>query len=415
MTRVLIGLFLLAGTLLGSQLLAGQRRVQTDAQGFFRGHAGECQPLASRTFGLHGVSILYGHAPGLNSLGKLKSYRDDRSSYRFGLPVVAWYRLPTGDGWPNPAGSLMSMRDLKIEEWIQLPSNADIYKLSLLHGFRRPGIEKAVSAFNKNCQRIYGAPQMLMTIFDTGKVLQRLTAESQAQYLQTGSGFVGLGSGVHVERDCTRLHVAIEILGGDSQVAAAIEQLMGMQVISAWTAFEVLAEDLWVEALNSRPSLGLVALNALPDPKDDEKEASRKQKIKLHIPWWLAIDPEFDLNTNIGTLLRNEWDFARRDETEDAYRKAFRRNDNEIEEILRDQLLGWLVATRNVLVHNGGSADDEFIKLVKQHPILNQSEKGKPIPMDGNLAGELSAAAISQGLKLLAFVDAKLEKIPERT
>ena len=96
---------------------------------------------------------------------------------------------------------------------------------------------------------------------------------------------------------------------------------MSMAMISAWTAFEVLAEDIWVAALNERPRLGFIALNVEPLQSDSEVEKERKRNEKVRFPAWMLQQPDFVIQKNMGTALAHmrKWDFARRDHAQDAY------------------------------------------------------------------------------------------------
>jgi hypothetical protein len=129
----------------------------------------------------------------------------------------------------------------------------------------------------------------------------------------------------------------------------AIDGIMASMVIGAWTAFETLAGDLWENALNTSPKLGIRALDAEPSPNDDEATTQAKRKRKITFPARLLYKYHFSIKHRMGTILREKWKFTRRKEADEAYTKVFGETP-----IFRDQNLRWLSALRNVLVGSGG-------------------------------------------------------------
>jgi hypothetical protein len=197
-------------------------------------------------------------------------------------------------------------------------------------------------------------------------------------------------------------------------VQLAIESILGTMVIGAWTAFEVLAEDLWVTCLNSRPRLGLFAINALPDAGDDEKTAEQKGKVKVTIPAWLLLKENLDLNKSMGTLLQEvKWDFSKRGEPLKAFAAAFPQSAKDLAAIFDDQSLRWLAQVRHVLVHNAGKADPDFERNVGGHSVLGGVGVGNPVPLDGPLVTELVEAGVKQSKALIQFVDEWLTRNPK--
>jgi hypothetical protein len=65
----------------------------------------------------------------------------------------------------------------------------------------------------------------------------------------------------------------------------ALEATMASIIIGSWTSFEALAEDLWVEALNSRPRLGLIVLDAEIRQSDSQKIKDKKMEVGLPHDW----------------------------------------------------------------------------------------------------------------------------------
>jgi hypothetical protein len=185
-------------------------------------------------------------------------------------------------------------------------------------------------------------------------------------------------------------------------------------LVTAWTAFESLAADLWIAALNARPILGFIAIGAEPLPGDDENERERKRKSKLQIPTWIIREPEFTVDRNMGRILEamNKWDFARRDQAKDAYAIVFHEHKARITKIFDDKALRWLTAARNMIVHNAGNADKEFLKLVKDHSQLSSAKIGEWVPIDARTVRDLFTASFKQGQELIDFVDDWMKNNP---
>ena len=83
-----------------------------------------------------------------------------------------------------------------------------------------------------------------------------------------------------------------------------------------------------------------------------------------------------------------------------------------MEAILGVAELKWLVAMRNVFVHKGGRADEEFRKLVSDHQVLKTIEYGKPVIATGKIIEQLVRGMIAKGTELLTFVNDWMKSNP---
>jgi hypothetical protein len=186
----------------------------------------------------------------------------------------------------------------------------------------------------------------------------------------------------------------------------ALGAIMDSIVVGSWTAFEALAEDLWVDVLNARPRLGLIALDAEIRESDKQTTKDEKEKIIIPLPAWRLNDPKYKIQKRMGDLLRTyKRDFSKRGQAISSYQKVFPESRAALTSIFEFKKLKWASATRNAIIHSGGLADDEFRKLVRDHPKLKQIKKDSPIVLNGTIAYELSIAAIKAGVALLDFAN----------
>ena len=101
--------------------------------------------------------------------------------------------------------------------------------------------------------------------------------------------------------------VILDRIQAAPHIAQGMRGIMESAILSAWTAFEVLAVDLWVAALNARPmSLGDKALRA-PKPKTGEREinpvesAAKADLSAVNID--LLRQYKFDVGDKLGTIM----------------------------------------------------------------------------------------------------------------
>lgn len=189
-----------------------------------------------------------------------------------------------------------------------------------------------------------------------------------------------------------------------------IEHLLASVVIGSWTAFEVLAGDLWIAVVNRFPVLGVRALDAEPLAEDDDIRRERKAKTNVQFAVQRFLDPDFDPKSSLGDALSECFPMSSFRTILAAYDAIFR--EKEATEIIRDQGIRSLSAVRNVLVHNAGIADEEFPFHVKSDQRFSHIKKGGRIGLDGSKVAELAESARTQGFKLIEFVDGWCNRPP---
>jgi hypothetical protein len=186
----------------------------------------------------------------------------------------------------------------------------------------------------------------------------------------------------------------------------AIDAIISSVIVSGWTAFEALCEDLWVHIVNRCPRLGLIALDA--EIKDGEKRQKGESEPEVYMPMPVhrLLDPDYKIQEHMGDLLHEyKRDFSRRGDAEKSYKKIFPELRREIEAIFGDRKLRWAAATRNVIVHSGGFADGGFIRAVRDYPSFRSSTPGQSFLITGRNAYDLCMASINSGLAILDLAE----------
>jgi hypothetical protein len=191
----------------------------------------------------------------------------------------------------------------------------------------------------------------------------------------------------------------------DFQNPSELTALMSAMIVGAWTAFEVLAEDLWVALLNARPRLGLVALNAELTAEDSPEKKREKRDVKYQLPVHVLQEYAYDLTNHMGDLLRTRWNFSKPEHTADAYNRVFKDLKAELGSVFNDKDIKGLAAIRNVVVHNAGIADSVFVALVENHPKLNGIATKQPVPVDGSLVVHFVQASANKSLELIVHIN----------
>jgi hypothetical protein len=178
-------------------------------------------------------------------------------------------------------------------------------------------------------------------------------------------------------------------------------------ITGTWTAIETMLGDLWEVALNAHPKK-LAALNGKPRPlasgatKQPKMSGDQDKKFDLN----LAAKYDFDLRTCMGTIFRFErrFEFTRLSGAREAYMRAFSEKSSKVDAAINSKSLDNLSAVRNVFLHKGGEADDEYVRL-QTHLAIPKSSKGEKIKLNGQNTSDLIKPAITSSRSLMIAVD----------
>jgi len=110
----------------------------------------------------------------------------------------------------------------------------------------------------------------------------------------------------------------------------------------------------------------------------------------------------------MGTILKPKFDLTSLGNIRKAYDAAFGKS-QEVEEVFASNDIRLLEASRHVIVHRAGIADDDFMKTPGSSEI--GAAQGQPLPLTGVLVSRMINAGIDAGSKLLAFVDRKVSGV----
>jgi len=154
------------------------------------------------------------------------------------------------------------------------------------------------------------------------------------------------------------LKVADEVLGRlaalkeETDSLAAARELTRQGAVLIWSAFEVLARDIFIDLLNQYPSLAdRLLANA----------AGRKRFTVEKIDWQTLSSFGFNLSSNLGTLLAQRADLDDIQTIRDAFGALFP-NAVKCNQSLADSRLWHLYQTRNLIVHRRGVVDQRYIE-----------------------------------------------------
>lgn len=189
-------------------------------------------------------------------------------------------------------------------------------------------------------------------------------------------------------------------------------------IILAYTLVESLSDDLWVTAVNVRPhSLAANVLRLRANKADDEQ----KPVIELTE----LLDFDFDLRQKMGDLLKRtkrvSLDSIRA--VERAYNEAFWNPESPdkrkpcvalgaIFDEYRKELFA-IEHIRNILVHQGGKLDEEFVKSMKGYEGFGELTAGAKLLLNGAGVARYVNCALNFSKALLSFVDGWLVKYPK--
>jgi len=183
----------------------------------------------------------------------------------------------------------------------------------------------------------------------------------------------------------------------DPQFGRWLNALQQNAATALWSAFEALASDLWIQAVNSRPDL--FAKRVM---QQFSESLQRHGLSSRSIPLGVAAKYSFDLRHHIGDIIADVIDFTSLDVVRKAYKSAFG-IDEEGQRLLEADRLRKLVLIRNLVVHRGGVVDVAF-----KERTGCPDKVGDELTIDEDSASQFVDAVKAAGLYILKLVDSCL-------
>jgi hypothetical protein len=196
------------------------------------------------------------------------------------------------------------------------------------------------------------------------------------------------------------------IIKGGRYIAPGLDALSSSAVIICWTAFESLAADLWVEAINYSLHLAEEVLNRQQPPRRGDSSDSRAQEKSIHLHKLAKYG--YDLRNKMGFLLRDEKkvQFDQLSYLKAAYKDAFGERSEEL--FLRYQDLSLIEALRNLFAHRGGIIDENFLKRTKKRKEFGDLSKGAELHLNRSMLQSLVDTTIKCCIELVGLVDGEV-------
>ena len=192
---------------------------------------------------------------------------------------------------------------------------------------------------------------------------------------------------------------------------SSLESILKMVLVQIWTAFEVLAQELWENVINEHPH-HLAGLDGKSGPvtmPPSKKDAGKQVSLNV------LRENGYDLSHAMGTVLKEKFNFTVLDEVRRAYISAFASDRDEIERIISDKSLDALAAMRHMIVHRAGVIDKDFMDDSNGLSVLAAIRSlglKQPVLIDGDLVRVLVEPVLNCGSALIYEVDKWLTNHP---
>jgi hypothetical protein len=196
-------------------------------------------------------------------------------------------------------------------------------------------------------------------------------------------------------RDIAGVAFVEHMLATTRGMQVTMNALLSSVVIESWMAFETLTPSLWMAAVNHGPPEFAQRVNIAIQGKADSKTPEHWKDKLRH-------DPRKDYAASlieVGTV-----SFRRLERIIYWLSVSVENNVRELFKEYRD--IHALAAYRNVLIHNSGRVDKDFIKQIEPVPDLRGTfVENQELQLDGELVTRLRESAVALGTRLILFVD----------
>lgn len=274
---------------------------------------------------------------------------------------------------------------------------------AILRGIKSDRLILPVGAFLTNIRRLKGLLEMPADVLFCGGLVA-LAHQEGGDFMENFRRARESKEMADTRRRDGDLAFSMTVLQTGTDLWHGIEAILIAQITGAWTAFEVLAGDLWEQSLNTSPSLAILdgRVPGNTQPKGQRDDARQVSVVDLR-------RNKFNVSDKMGAILRVKFSFTKLESAREAYFRAF--HDPAVRVAIDDPCFTVLAKLRNVIVHKAAFADKEFFEEFKAHPLFSgKITEGKKIPIDGVLVRKVIAPAMTATITLIQAVDDWLSK-----
>jgi hypothetical protein len=175
------------------------------------------------------------------------------------------------------------------------------------------------------------------------------------------------------------------------ELANGIEAVLSAAIMGAWSAFEILAGDLWIEAVNVCPTI--LARNFGP------KQITLKELSNF----------DYNVSRQVGRLLvdTGKVEFYSLKTTQRAYAASFDTGERKVSDNLFSPfpVLDGIGNVRHCFAHRAGRADQRAIDAIRRVPGLEHTDIGDRIRLTGPIVRDSINLTVERSVSLVRFVD----------
>ena len=203
--------------------------------------------------------------------------------------------------------------------------------------------------------------------------------------------------------------LARAVIGDRQEIRDGLTSILPSLVIASWTAFEVLASDLWLAVYESLPNEFRV-LTGHEGRIDSQIELSGIPRKPLKPSGLKPVKPIPLGLSGKDALAKAKLTFASLTKIRIAYSRLFSEQfqfeeTKAIDTVLCANRLDAVSLTRNVLVHKSGIADPVYLDRIKGVPTAPVAELGSPIVLNGIMTKVLVDSVVTLGSQLAKAAD----------
>jgi hypothetical protein len=190
------------------------------------------------------------------------------------------------------------------------------------------------------------------------------------------------------------------LASADASLVDGLASIMPSAIILAWTAFEVMCEDLLGAATDSRPAW----LSGI-------KGRGRARKL----PAWESMTLRGKIHGESPDTKPGKANLSFRNvrAIRDSYYLVFHKDSREIDRAMRPRCIDTLHAARNIFVHQGGNIDEIFLNRVIGLSAFAHAKENHPLQLNFVMVRNMIEPVLVCGIKLIVAVNKWIIEHPD--